>query len=121
MFINEESKFKETVEKGIKILEEQISLSPKILDGKIAFKLYDTYGFPLDLTQDYLKSKNIEVDVDSFNLKMKEQKDRARQSWKGTGAVEDNKKWFEITDNLSVTEFLGYDQILDQQIVQIFF
>ena len=57
-FINEETKFKETVEKGLKILEDEISVSSNKLDGKIAFKLYDTYGFPLDLTQDYLKSKN---------------------------------------------------------------
>ena len=109
-FLNEETKFKETVEKGLKILEEEISSSSKKLDGEIAFKLYDTYGFPLDLTQDYLRSKNIEVDIDTFNIKMKEQKDRARQSWKGTGDVEDQKKWFQITENLSPTEFLGYEQ-----------
>jgi len=108
-FMNEETKFKETVEKGLKILEE-ISSSTKKLDGEIAFKLYDTYGFPLDLTQDYLRSQNIEVDIDAFNIKMKEQKDRARQSWKGTGDIEDQKKWFQITENLSPTEFLGYDQ-----------
>ena len=110
-FLNEETKFKETVEKGLKILEEEISLSQKILDGEIAFKLYDTYGFPLDLTQDYLKSKNIEVDIDSFNTKMKEQKNRARQSWKGTGDQEDQNKWFQITESLNSTEFLGYEQI----------
>jgi len=110
-FLNEETKFKETVEKGLKILEDEISFSPKILDGEIAFKLYDTYGFPLDLTQDYLKSKKIVVDIDSFNNKMKEQKDRARQSWKGTGDQEDQKKWFQITERLSSTEFLGYEQI----------
>ena len=109
-FLNEESKFKETVEKGLKILEDEISLSPKILDGEIAFKLYDTYGFPLDLTQDYLKSKKIDVDIDSFNKKMKEQKDRARKSWKGTGDQEDQAKWFQITENLNSTEFLGYEQ-----------
>jgi len=109
-FLNEESKFKETVEKGLKILEEEVALSPQKLNGEIAFKLYDTYGFPLDLTQDYLRSKNIEVDIDSFNIKMKEQKDRARQSWKGTGDIEDQKKWFQITENLSPTEFLGYEQ-----------
>ncbi len=109
-FLNEETKFKETVEKGLKILEEEISSSPKKLDGEIAFKLYDTYGFPLDLTQDYLRSKNIEVDIDTFNIKMKEQKNRARQSWKGTGDIEDQKKWFQITENLSPTEFLGYEQ-----------
>ncbi len=109
-FLNEETKFKETVEKGLKILEEEIASSPKKLDGEIAFKLYDTYGFPLDLTQDYLRSKNIDVDIDLFNIKMKEQKDRARQSWKGTGDIEDQKKWFQITENLSPTEFLGYEQ-----------
>ena len=109
-FLNEETKFKETVAKGLKILEDEISTSPKKLDGEIAFKLYDTYGFPLDLTQDYLRAKKIEVDIDSFNIKMKEQKDRARKSWKGTGDQEDQKKWFQITENLSPTEFLGYEQ-----------
>ncbi len=109
-FINEETKFKETVEKGLKILEDEISVSSNNLDGKIAFKLYDTYGFPLDLTQDYLKSKNVEVDVETFNQMMKEQKERARKNWKGTGDQEDQKNWFKITENLSSTEFLGYDQ-----------
>ena len=109
-FINEETKFKETVEKGLKILEDEISVSSNNLDGKIAFKLYDTYGFPLDLTQDYLKSKNVEVDVEIFNQMMKEQKERARKNWKGTGDQEDQKNWFKITENLSSTEFLGYDQ-----------
>ena len=109
-FINEETKFKETVEKGLKILEDEISVSSNTLDGKIAFKLYDTYGFPLDLTQDYLKSKNVEVDVEIFNQMMKEQKERARKNWKGTGDQEDQKNWFKITENLGSTEFLGYDQ-----------
>ena len=109
-FINEETKIKETVEKGLKILEDEISVSSNKLDGKIAFKLYDTYGFPLDLTQDYLKSKNVEVDVEIFNQMMKEQKERARKNWKGTGDQEDQKNWFKITENLGSTEFLGYDQ-----------
>ena len=109
-FINEETKFKETVEKGLKILEDEISVSSNKLDGKIAFKLYDTYGFPLDLTQDYLKSKNVEVDVEIFNQMMKEQKERARKNWKGIGDQDDQKNWFNITENLGSTEFLGYDQ-----------
>ena len=108
-FVNEETKFKETVEKGLKILEDEITQSSKIFNGEIAFKLYDTFGFPLDLTQDYLKSKNIEVDIDSFNLKMKEQKNRARKSWKGIGDQVDQNKWFDITENLTLTEFLGYE------------
>ena len=106
--LNEETKFKETVEKGIKILEEEISNSSSIFDGEIAFKLYDTFGFPLDLTQDYLKSKNIEVDLKTFNKKMLDQKQKARQNWKGTGDIQDDKIWYEITSNLDPTEFLGF-------------
>ena len=107
-FLNEETKFKETVEKGIKILEEEISNSTNVFDGEIAFKLYDTYGFPLDLTQDYLKSKNIEVDLKTFDKKMLDQKQRARQNWKGTGDIQDDKIWYEITSEIEPTEFLGY-------------
>ena len=106
--LNEETKFKETVEKGIKILGEEISNSSSIFDGEIAFKLYDTYGFPLDLTQDYLKSKNIEVDLKTFNKKMLDQKQKARQNWKGTGDIQDDNIWYEITSNLDPTEFLGF-------------
>ena len=106
--LNEETKFKETVEKGIKILDEEISNSSNIFDGEVAFKLYDTYGFPLDLTQDYLKSKNIKVDLKAFNQKMLIQKQRARQSWKGIGEIQNEKIWYEIASDLDPTEFLGY-------------
>ena len=106
--LNEETKFKETVEKGIKILEDEISNSSNIFDGEVAFKLYDTYGFPLDLTQDYLKNKDIKVDLKTFNKKMLDQKQRARQNWKGTGDIQDDKIWYEITSDLDPTEFLGY-------------
>ena len=106
--LNEETKFKETVEKGIKILEEEIFNSTKIFDGEVAFKLYDTYGFPLDLTQDYLKNKNIEVDTKTFDKKMLDQKQRARRNWKGTGDIQDDKIWYQITSELEPTEFLGY-------------
>ena len=79
---SEEIKFRETLSKGLEILGQEL---PKIknnkLDGKIAFKLYDTFGFPLDLTQDYLRSKNISVDVASFDAAMKLQKEEARSSW----------------------------------------
>ncbi len=111
-FLNEETKFKETVEKGIKILEEEISKSSNVFDGEVAFKLYDTYGFPLDLTQDYLKNKNIEVDLKAFDKKMLDQKLRARKSWKGTGDLQDDKIWYEITSDLNPTEFLGYKEIV---------
>ncbi len=109
--LNEETKFKGTLEKGIKILEEEISNSTNIFDGEVAFKLYDTYGFPLDLTQDYLKSKNIEVDLKTFDKKMLDQKQRARQYWKGTGDIQDDKIWYEITSEIEPTEFLGYKDI----------
>ena len=73
---------------------------PKInnntLDGKIAFKLYDTFGFPLDLTQDFLKSKNIQVDTNSFNEAMEMQKQEARSSWKGSGDSATQKIWFDL-------------------------
>ncbi len=118
--MNEETKFKETVEKGIKILDEEISNSTNIFNGEVAFKLYDTYGFPLDLTQDYLKSKNIEVDIKIFEQKMLNQKERARQSWKGTGDIEDEGIWFEITSKIEPTEFLGYsDMEADCKIISI--
>ena len=118
--MNEETKFKETVEKGIKILDEEISNSTNIFNGEVAFKLYDTYGFPLDLTQDYLKSKNIEVDIKTFEQKMLDQKERARQSWKGTGDIEDEGIWFEITSKIDPTEFLGYsDMEADCKIISI--
>ncbi len=119
-FINEETKFKETVEKGIKILDEEIANSTNIFNGEVAFKLYDTFGFPLDLTQDYLKSKNIEVDIKTFEQKMLDQKERARQSWKGTGDIEDEGIWFEITSKIEPTEFLGYsDMEADCKIISI--
>ena len=109
--LNEETKFKETVEKGIKILDEEISNSTNIFNGEVAFKLYDTYGFPLDLTQDYLKSKNIKVDLKTFDKKMLDQKERARHSWKGTGDIQDDSIWFKITSKIDPTEFLGYNDL----------
>ena len=105
------------MEKGIKILEDEASNSNDKLDGKIAFKLYDTYGFPIDLTQDYLKEKNIKVDMESFYHQMKEQKERARKSWKGTGDTEENKIWFEIIEKLKPTEFLGYEKYFSESVI----
>ena len=103
--LNEETKFKLTIDNGLKILEDEIkNTKNNIFSGEIAFKLYDTYGFPLDLTQDYLKNKNITVDVNQFNKNMQIQKNRARKSWKGTGDVVDNDIWFEATQNIESTE-----------------
>ena len=83
---NEEEKFRETLEKGLKILEEEISKTKsQKFSGTTAFKLYDTYGFPLDLTQDILKEKNLEVDVEEFNREMEIQRNRGKENWSGSG------------------------------------
>ena len=107
---SEEVKFRQTLSKGLKLLEEDIAQMPdsKIFSGHTAFKLYDTYGFPLDLTQDILKSKNIQVDTAAFDTSMQEQKQRARQSWSGSGELKQQEIWFEIENSLGATEFLGY-------------
>ena len=117
--LDEESKFKQTIDNGLKILEEEIkNTTNNIFNGEIAFKLYDTYGFPLDLTQDYLKNNNIIVDVVQFNKKMQLQKERARKSWKGTGDLEDKEILFQIAENLETTDFLGYENVTSEGIIK---
>ena len=108
---SEETKFKQTLDRGLKLLDEELSGLPEggALPGAAAFKLYDTYGFPLDLTQDALREKGREVDVQGFDAAMAEQKAKARAAWSGTGAAGDAKIWFEIAEEHGVTEFLGYD------------
>jgi len=117
--LNEETKFKKTIDNGLKILEDEIQNTiNNIFSGEVAFKLYDTYGFPLDLTQDYLKNKNINVDTSTFEKNMLQQKDRARKSWRGTGDIGDSKIWFEVIRDLESTEFVGYDQEKSQSIIK---
>ncbi|MDC0057088.1 alanine--tRNA ligase [Alphaproteobacteria bacterium] len=116
---NEETKFKQTIDNGLKILEDEIKKTKNnLFNGEVAFKLYDTYGFPLDLTQDYLKNKNIDVDILTFDKNMIQQKERARKSWKGTGDSEDDKIWFEVVQNLEPTDFVGYDQVKTESLVK---
>ena len=108
---SEEEKFRETLSKGLDILGQEIpKINNNTLDGKIAFKLYDTFGFPLDLTQDFLKSKNIKVDTNSFNEAMKMQKQEARSSWKGSGDAATQKIWFDLAKKIKPTNFLGYEK-----------
>ncbi len=109
---SEESRFKVTLDRGLKMLDEETAklAAGKKFPGEVAFKLYDTYGFPLDLTQDALKAKNIAVDVAAFEAAMNEQKARARAAWAGTGEQATEKLWFEILDEVGPTEFLGYDR-----------
>ena len=109
----EEERFRETLGRGLKLLAsetESLSSGDK-LAGDIAFKLYDTYGFPLDLTIDILRGENIEVDEAGFEVAMQEQKDRAKAAWKGSGAKATDEIWFDIKENNGATEFLGYELI----------
>jgi alanyl-tRNA synthetase len=107
----EETRFKQTLDRGLRLLDDEVARLPEggALPGAAAFKLYDTYGFPLDLTQDALREKGREVDVQGFDAAMAEQKAKARAAWSGTGAAGDAKVWFEIAEEHGVTEFLGYD------------
>ncbi|MBL9051427.1 MAG: alanine--tRNA ligase [Tabrizicola sp.] len=107
----EETRFRQTLDRGLRLLDDELSglAEGAALPGAAAFKLYDTYGFPLDLTQDALREKGREVDVQGFDAAMAEQKAKARAAWSGTGAAADSKIWFEIAEEHGVSEFLGYD------------
>jgi alanyl-tRNA synthetase len=117
--ITEEERFSLLLKNGLKILNDEVfKIKKKILPGSVAFKLYDTYGFPVDLTQDVLKEKNISIDHDEFKKLREQSKVEARASWKGTGSTGIDKIWFEIVagqnkKKLIDTEFFGYasDQI----------
>ena len=105
----EEEKFLVLLDRGIKILNEEISKIDKVLPGEVAFKLYDTYGFPLDLTQDILKNKSLTIDNDKFHSLMQESRELAKKNWKGSGDSAVDDIWFGIRDKLGATEFLGYE------------
>ena len=106
----EETRFGKTLDKGMRLLEEESTHLGKgdTLSGETAFKLYDTYGFPLDLTQDALKNKGIEVDVAGFDAAMAKQKEEARKNWAGSGDEGTEKIWFEVKERIGGSEFLGY-------------
>lgn len=110
---NEEEKFQETLEKGLKILEEEIiiakNLSQKKLSGIIAFKLYDTFGFPLDLTADICKEKSLEINYDEFNQQMEIQKNNARKNWIGSGETSESKLYFELKEKFLETQFCYHE------------
>lgn len=116
----EETRFGKTLDKGMRLLEEETNHLNKgdILGGETAFKLYDTYGFPLDLTQDALKNKGIEVDIAGFDAAMAKQKEEARKSWAGSGDAGTEKIWFEIKERLGGTEFFGYTTTKSDGIVK---
>ncbi len=107
----EETRFRTTLVRGMKLLSDESSALKKgdTFSGETAFKLYDTYGFPLDLTQDALKARDIAVDGEAFAKSMAKQKADARAKWKGTGEEKTDTIWFEIRERVGPTEFLGYD------------
>ncbi|OYV58255.1 MAG: alanine--tRNA ligase, partial [Acidocella sp. 21-58-7] len=106
----EETRFRAMLERGISLLNDETERlgTSKALPGNVAFKLYDTFGFPLDLTQDALREKGLEVDVAGFNAAMDEQRARARAAWSGSGEAATETVWFELKEKLGATEFLGY-------------
>ena len=120
--LNEETKFKQTLERGLKLLDEELDGLPTEIPfpGQIAFKLYDTYGFPLDLTQDALREKGRVVDEAAFQIAMDEQKRKARAAWTGSGETADMAIFFDIADKHGVTDFLGYDtEVAQAQLIAI--
>ena len=117
----EETRFGKTLDKGMRLLDDETSQLTKgdTLNGETAFKLYDTYGFPLDLTQDALKGKGIEVDVAGFDAAMAKQKEEARKNWAGSGDAGTEKIWFEVKEKIGGTEFLGYKTTKSDGIVKV--
>ncbi len=107
----EEIRFRETLARGLKLLDEATLGMKKDdrLTGDVAFKLYDTYGFPLDLTQDSLRARGIHVDLDGFTAAMEKQRAEARASWAGSGEAASEAQWFAVLDEVGRTEFLGYE------------
>ena len=115
----EEGRFRKTLERGLHILDSETNSlkSGDQLNGEVAFKLYDTYGFPLDLTQDALRSRDISVDTDAFNAAMERQRAEARAAWSGSGEAATEEVWFKIRDEHGATEFLGYTKEIAEGVV----
>ncbi len=107
----EETRFKSMLDRGLKLLDEETQKinGDKPLPGEVAFKLYDTFGFPLDLTQDVLRGQGKQVDTVAFDAAMQKQKETARASWSGAGGTGTAKIWFELKEEFGSTEFLGYN------------
>jgi alanyl-tRNA synthetase len=118
----EESRFKQTLDRGLRLLDDEESrlATGQPLPGDVAFRLYDTFGFPLDLTQDVLRGRGRPVDEDGFKAAMAEQRRKARESWAGSGEAATGRLWFELRDDIGATEFLGYDtEVAEGQVTAI--
>ena len=118
----EETRFRTTLDRGLRLLDDELALLPagSDLPGATAFKLYDTYGFPVDLTQDALREQGRAVDLAGFDAAMQEQRRKARAAWVGTGEAKDAAIWFELAQAHGATEFLGYDtEIAEGQVLAL--
>lgn len=115
----EEERFMQTLDKGMRLLGDATSHmgGGSTMDGAVAFKLYDTYGFPLDLTQDILRGKNIEVDTASFEAHMQDQRQRAKAAWAGSGEKATEQLWFNLIEKVGTSEFLGYNSVVAEGII----
>ncbi|EKS37669.1 alanine--tRNA ligase [Afipia clevelandensis] len=115
----EETRFRKTLDRGLSILDEKSASLKKgdMFDGETAFTLYDTYGFPLDLTQDALRNRGIGVDIASFTDAMEQQKAKARAAWAGSGDTATENVWFPLREKLGASEFLGYDTEIAEGVV----
>ncbi|EAH6126701.1 alanine--tRNA ligase [Campylobacter jejuni] len=107
----EEERFLSTIENGIEIFNEELKNTKEIFSGEVAFKLYDTYGFPLDLTADMLREKNLKVDEEKFELLMNEQKARAKASWKGSGDKTASGDFKNLLEKFGENHFVGYEKV----------
>jgi len=105
----EEERFFMTIEAGIKLFNEELKNTKDVFNGEVAFKLYDTYGFPLDLTEDMLREKNIKLDMDAFNAKMDAQKAQSKAGWKGTGDAATTGDFKALKEKFGVNAFVGYE------------
>ncbi len=107
----EETRFKRTLDRGLKLLDDETGgmSEGESLSGEVAFKLYDTYGFPIDLTQDALRARGLSVDTAGFEAAMERQREEARKAWAGSGEAATDEVWFEIREEAGATEFLGYE------------
>ncbi len=107
----EEERFFKTIDSGLELFEKELAKTKDIFSGEVAFKLYDTYGFPLDLTEDMLREKNLKVDIKTFNRLMKEQKERAKASWKGSGDKSAKGDFKILLEKFGENEFVGYETL----------
>jgi alanyl-tRNA synthetase len=118
----EETRFRQTLERGLKLLDEETGRlgQDKILNGEVAFRLYDTYGFPLDLTQDILRGQGRSVDTPGFEAAMERQRAAARKAWVGSGEAATDQIWFDVREKVGASEFLGYaTEVAEGQIVAL--